>query len=57
MVGQHRGGKEEEREVEGMCGLHRPEQSLSKRSFPLPRIDQLVDATLGHPRMSFLDAF
>ena len=22
-----------------------------------PRIDQLVDATIGHPRMSFLDAF
>ena len=26
-------------------------------SFPMPRIDQLVDATVGHPRMSFLDAF
>ena len=25
--------------------------------FPIPRIDQLVDATVGHPRMSFLDAF
>ena len=25
--------------------------------FPMPRIDQLVDATAGHPRMSFLDAF
>ncbi|XP_075669115.1 uncharacterized protein LOC142638898 [Castanea sativa] len=25
--------------------------------FPMPRIDQLVDATVGHPRMSFLDAF
>ena len=23
----------------------------------IPRIDQLVDATVGHPRMSFLDAF
>ena len=23
----------------------------------MPRIDQLVDATAGHPRMSFLDAF
>ena len=23
----------------------------------MPRIDQLVDATTGHPRMSFLDAF
>ena len=23
----------------------------------MPRIDQLDDATVGHPRMSFLDAF
>ena len=23
----------------------------------MPRIDQLVDATVGHPRMSFLDVF
>ena len=28
-----------------------------KDSFPMPKIDQLVDATYGHPRMSFLDAF
>ena len=28
-----------------------------KDSFPMPRIDQLVDTTVGHPRMSFLDAF
>ena len=28
-----------------------------KDSFPMPRIDQLVDATARHPRMSFLDAF
>ena len=26
-------------------------------SFPLPKIDQLVDATSGHGRMSFLDAY
>ena len=25
--------------------------------FPMPRIDQLVDATISHPRMSFLDVF
>jgi len=25
--------------------------------FPMPRINQLVDKTVGHPRMSFLDAF
>ena len=28
-----------------------------KDLFPMPKIDQLVDATYGHPRMSFLDAF
>ena len=28
-----------------------------KDPFPMPRIDQLVDATVGHPRMSFLDDF
>lgn len=28
-----------------------------KDLFPMPRIDQLVDATAGYPRMSFLDAF
>ena len=28
-----------------------------KDPFPIPRIGQLVDATIGHPRMSFLDAF
>ena len=28
-----------------------------KDSFPMPRIDQLVDTTVGHPRMSFLDDF
>ena len=28
-----------------------------KDPFPLPRIDWLVYATVGHPRMSFLDVF
>ncbi|XP_058223260.1 uncharacterized protein LOC131332974 [Rhododendron vialii] len=28
-----------------------------KDFFPLPRIDQLVDATAGHDRLSFLDAY
>ena len=28
-----------------------------KDPFTVPRIDQLVDATVEHPRMSFLDAF
>ena len=32
-------------------------KAYSKDPFPMPKIDQLVDATVGHPRMSFLDAF
>ena len=32
-------------------------KTCPKDPFPMPRIDQLVDATIGHPRMSFLDAF
>ena len=32
-------------------------KACPKDSFPMPWIDQLVDATAGHPRMSFLDAF
>ena len=32
-------------------------KACPKDSFPMLRIDQLVDATVGHPRMSFLDAF
>ena len=32
-------------------------KACPKHPFPMPKIDQLVDATVGHPRMSFLDAF
>ena len=28
-----------------------------KDSFPLPRIDQLVDAKAGHELLSFMDAY
>ena len=28
-----------------------------KDLFPMPKIDQLVDSTYGHPKISFLDAF
>ena len=31
-------------------------EACPKDCFPLPRIDQLVDATVDHPRMSFMDA-
>ena len=32
-------------------------KACPKDPFPMPKIDQLVDATVGDPRMSFLDAF
>ena len=32
-------------------------KACPKDPFPMPKIDQLVDAIVGHPRMSFLDAF
>ena len=32
-------------------------KACPKDPFPIPRIDQLVDAITGHPWMSFLDAF
>ena len=31
--------------------------AFPKDSFPLPRIDQIVDASVGHGMLSFLDAF
>ena len=32
-------------------------KAYPKDPFSMPQIDQLVDATIGHPQMSFLDAF
>ena len=32
-------------------------KACPKDPFSMPRIDRLVDATVGHPQMSFLDAF
>ena len=28
-----------------------------KDNFPLPKIDQLVDSTVGHELLTFMDAF
>ena len=32
-------------------------KTCPKDSFPLPRIDQLVDSTVGHKLLTFMDAF
>ena len=32
-------------------------KACPKDSFPLPRINQLVDSTVGHKLLMFMDAF
>ena len=32
-------------------------KACPKDSYPLPRIDQLVDSTIDHQLLSFIDAF
>jgi len=32
-------------------------EACSKDSYPLPRIDQLVEAAAGHELLSFMDAY
>ena len=32
-------------------------KAYPKESYPLPRIDQLVDSTVGHQLLSFMDVF
>ena len=32
-------------------------KACPKDPFPMPQIDQMVNATVGHPRMNFLDTF
>ena len=32
-------------------------KACSEDSFPLPRIDRLVDSTVGHKLLTFMDTF
>ena len=57
MVGQHRGSQEKSEKWWVCVDFMDLNKACLKDSFPMPRIDQLVDATAGYPRMSFLDAF
>ena len=43
--------------MKGLYRFHGFKLSMPKGPVPMPKIDQLVDATYGHPRMTFLDAF
>ena len=57
MVGQYRGSKKKSRKWRVCVDFMDLNKACPKDSFSMPRIDQLVDATVGHPQMSFLDAF
>ena len=57
MASKYCGSEEEEWQVVSLCRFHGLKPDMPKEPFPMPKIDQLVDATYKHPRMSFLDAF
>lgn len=40
-----------------MCRFHIPQYSLPNDSCLLPKIDQLVDETIGHSIFSFIDTY
>ena len=48
--------EESEWKMENVRGLHRPNKACPKDSFPLPRINQIVDSTAGHKLLMFIDA-
>ena len=57
MAGKYHGGQEEDRKMACCVDFTDLNKACPKDPFPIPRIDQLVDAIVGHPWMSFLDAF
>ena len=57
MVDQYCIGEEKKRRWRVCVDFINLNKACPKDPFPMPQIDQLVDATVSHPRMSFLDAF
>ena len=57
MASQYHGGEEKEWEMEVCVDFIDLNRACPKDPFPMPKIDQLVDAMYGQPRISFLDAF
>jgi hypothetical protein len=43
--------------VENVRGLHRFEQGMQKRRFPLGRVDKIVDDAANSEMLSLLDMF
>ena len=57
MTRKRRPGKESKREMEDVLGFTDLNKACPKDSFPLPRIDQLVESTAGHKLLTFMDVF
>ena len=57
MVSKYCGGEEKSGKWRVCVNFTDLNKACLKDLFPMLKIDQLVDATVGHPRMSFLDAF
>ena len=57
MVGQHCGSEEEKWKMAVCVDFTDLNKACPKDPFPIPWIGQLVDATVSHSQMSFLDAF
>lgn len=48
LANQHGDSSQEKWKVENSCQLHQPHKACSKDSYPLPRINQLIDSISGH---------
>ena len=57
MASQRCGGSKEKCKWRVCADYTDPNESCLKDSFPLPRIDQIVDAAAGHIILSFLGTF
>ena len=57
MVDQYCIGEEKKRKWRVCVDFIDLNKTSPKDHFLMPRIDQLVDTTVGHPRMSFLGVF
>ncbi|RVX18284.1 hypothetical protein CK203_006649 [Vitis vinifera] len=57
LVGKCSGGTQKGRQMAVCVDYTNLNNACPKDSFPLPRIDQIVDSTTGQGMLSFLDAF
>ncbi|PKA63287.1 RNA-directed DNA polymerase like [Apostasia shenzhenica] len=57
MADQRCHGEKGQRKVEDVRDFRTLNQACPKDTYPLPRIDMMVDRTFGYEVMSFLDVF